>query len=99
MYQITGLFTHLRKFAPKNCTSLAQTSERTLRYGWAYAPGGLMRRGGLYERVLIRGATQVIRERCAYLRGSLYAGGRFIGGEIRYSISDPYRGCKIPGLP
>ena len=33
---------------------------------------------------LIRGVTQVLRKRWAYLRGGLYAGG--MGGEIRYFL-------------
>ena len=40
--------------------------------------------GGLYERRFIHGITQVLRERWAYLRESLYAGVGLIGGEIRY---------------
>ena len=40
---------------------------------------------GLYEGGLIRGVTQVVRKRWAYLREGLYAGeGGLIGREIQY---------------
>ena len=40
--------------------------------------------GGAYMRGLIHGVTQGLRERWAYQRECLYAGG-LIGGEIRYN--------------
>ena len=46
--------------------------------------GGAYARRRLYEGGLIRGVTQVSRNRWAYLRRGLYAGGGLIGGEIRY---------------
>ena len=47
----------------------------------AYARG----EGGLHKGELIRGVTEVLRKRWAYLQGCIYVGwGRLIGGEIRY---------------
>ena len=55
--------------------------------------------GGAYMRGLIRGVTQVLRKRWAYLRGSvLGGGGGLIGGEIRYALESQPLSSRYFGI-
>ena len=68
IYVYLRLFTHKRKLVPEIVPLWLKNRNQCVHIR------GLMRGKGLYEEGLIRGVTQVVRKRWAYVRRSLYAG-------------------------